>query len=140
MAPDYAVVHFNLGTAYSIKGMHSDALEYSKKAVELSGGSPFMKAGLAYAFALAGKKESAEAIRDEMIDLVNSGHMYQAALATVYVALKEKDKAIKCLEAVYENKEAMMFLFRTYYEDYLCSDLLSDDPWFNEIQQKIGLE
>jgi len=140
MAPDYAVVHFNLGTAYSIKGMHIEALENAEKAVKLSGGSPFMKAGLAYAFALAGKKESAEAIRDEMIDLVRSGHMYQAALATVYVALKEKDKAIKCLEAVYENKEAMMFLFRTYYEDYLCSDFLSDDPWFNEIQQKLGLE
>jgi serine/threonine-protein kinase len=140
MAPDYAVVHFNLGTAYSIKGMHKEALENAEKAVKLSGGSPFMKAGLAYAFALAGKKESVEAIRDEMIELVKSGQMYQAALATVYLALKEKDKAIKCLKAVYENKEAMMFLFRTYYEDYLCSDLLSNEPWFNELQVKIGLE
>jgi serine/threonine-protein kinase len=140
MAPDYAVVYFNLGTAYSIKGMQSEALKNAEKAVELSGGSPFMKAGLAYAYSLAGEIERAEAIRDEMIELVNSGHMYQGALATVYVGLKDREKAIECLESCYENKETMMYLFRAWYEDYLCSNLLSDEPWFNELQKKLGLE
>jgi serine/threonine-protein kinase len=140
MAPDYAVVHFNLGTALSLKGSHKEALEYGRKAVELSGGSPFTKAGLAYSYALAGEIEKAKEILDEMIELVNAGYMYQGALATVYVGLKEKDLAIKCLEAVYEQKEAMMYIIRSWYEDYLCTDMLSDDPRFNELQKKLGLE
>ena len=40
----------------------------------------------------------------------------------------------------YENKETIMFLLRPWYEDYLGSDLLSDDPWFIEMQKKMGLE
>ena len=140
MAPDYAVVYFNLGTALSLKGLHKEALENGRKAVELSGGSPFMKAGLAYSYALAGEIEKAKEVRDEMLELVKSGHMYQGALATVYVGLREKDLAIECLEAVYEQKEAMMYIIKAWYEDYLCSDLLSDDSRFIEMQKKIGLE
>ena len=124
MAPDYAVVYFNLGTALSLKGLHKEALYMGRKAVKLTGGSPFMKAGLAYSYALAGEIEKAKDIRDEMIDLVKYGQMYQGALATVYVALKEKDLAIKCLQAVYEQKEAMMYIIRAWYEDYLGTDLL----------------
>jgi hypothetical protein len=123
-----------------LKGLHKEALENGKKAVELSGGSPFMKAGLAFSHALAGEIEKAKEIRDEMIALVKSGQMYQGALATVYVGLKEKDLAMECLEAVYEQNEAMMYIIRAWYEDYLGTDLLSDDPRFNEMQKKIGLE
>jgi hypothetical protein len=99
-----------------------------------------MRAGLAYSYALAGEIEKSKEIRDEMIELVKEGHMYQGALATVYVGLKEKDLAMECLEAVYEQKEAMMYIIRAWYEDYLGTDLLSDDPRFNEIQKTIGLE
>jgi len=140
MAPDYAVVYFNLGTAYVIKGRFEEAIEFSKKAVSLSGDSPIWKAGLAYAYARAGKTEHALEIRDEMIKLVESGQLYHGPLATVYVGLNQRDEAIRCLEAVYQNSETSMYLFRTWYEDYLGSDLLSSDPRFIELQKKIGLE
>ncbi|MFC2124725.1 tetratricopeptide repeat protein [Bacteroidota bacterium] len=140
MAPDYAVVYFNLGNAYVFKGMYEEAIEMSEKAVKLSGGSPFMKAGLAYVYTRSGKTELAVEIRDELVKLAKSGYLFHGPLATVYVALNEKDKAIKWLKSVYQNKEASMYLFRAWYEDYLGSDLLSDDPWFNELQKKVGLE
>ena len=140
MAPDYAVVYFNLGIAYVNKKMKREAIEVAEKAVELSVGSPLMKAGLAYVYALSGDTESAIEIRDEIINLTKSGIALHGPLATVYVGLNEKEEAIKCLEIASQNWENMSFLVRAWYEDYLGSDLLSDDPRFNNLQKKIGLE
>ena len=140
MAPDYAVVYFNLGSAYVIKGMYEEAIEVSKKGVTLSGGSPFMKAGLAYAYARSGKTELAIEIRDDLIKLANSRYMLYGPLATVYVGLNEKDEALRCIEIAYENKENITFLARTFFENYLGSDLLSTDPRFIKLQKIIGLE
>jgi len=140
LAPDYAVVYFNLGIAYVIKNMSAEAIEAAEKAVELSGGSPFMKAGLAYVYALSGHTELAIEIRDEMIKLIKSGTPLHGPLVTVYVGLNEKEEAIKCLEIASQNKTNMSFLIRAWYEDYLGSNLLSDDPRFIDLQKKIGLE
>jgi serine/threonine-protein kinase len=140
MAPDYAVVYFNLGIAYSIKKMHEEAIEVSKKAVDLSGGSPFMKAGLAYVYALCGQTDLALEIRDEMHKQINSGMSLHGPLVTVYVGLNEKEEAIKCLKMASRNNTNLSFLARAWYEDYLNSRLLSDDPWFIGLQKEIGLE
>jgi tetratricopeptide (TPR) repeat protein len=139
MAPDYGLVYFNLGTAYVIKGKYEEAIEFAKKSVELSGGSPFMKAGLAFAYARSGKKEEALEIRDELIKLANSGYMLHGSLAIVYIALSDKDNAIKCIEKAFHNKEVISFA-RPLIENYLGSNLLSNDPRFIQIQKKIGLE
>jgi TolB-like protein/Tfp pilus assembly protein PilF len=140
MAPDFAVVFFNLGITYALKKKYQEAIDVSQNAVKLSGGSPFMKAGLAYVYALSGDIASAVEIRDEMIALVNSGQKLHGPLVTVHVGLNEKEEALKCLEMASQNRENMMYLIRNYYEDYLGTHLLSDDPRFNEIQRKIGLE
>ena len=99
-----------------------------------------MKAGLAYAYALSGDVASAEEIRDEMINQANSGQLTNGPLVTIYVGLKEKEEARKCLEIAYKNNETFIFLIRAWYEDYLGSRLLSNDPRFNQIQKEIGLE
>ena len=140
MDPSYAIVYFNLGTAYVLKGLYEEAIEMSKKAVELSGGSPFMKAGLAYAYAISGKTELAEEIRDELIQLADSGYMVFGSLAVVYAGLKEKERAIKSIEQSFNNMENFWLVSRHCYEDYLGTDLLSDDPRFIEIQNKLGWE
>lgn len=140
MSPDYAVVYFNLGIAYVLKEMNAEAIESAVKAVELSGGSPLMKAGLAYVYALSGRTESAIEIKEEMLKLIKSGTPLHGPLVTVHVGLNEKEEAIKCLEIASQNKTNMAFLVRTWYEDYLGSNLLSDDPIFIDLQKKIGLE
>ena len=140
MDKGYAIVYFNLGTAYVIKGRYKEAITMSKKAVELSGGSPLMKAGLAYAYARSGKSELAEEIRDELIKLKKSGYMAFGPLAFVYVGLNEKDEAISSIEKAFNNNESPFFCIRMVYENYLGSDLLSDDPRFIELQKKFGLE
>lgn len=140
MAPDFAVVYFNLGIAYALKKRYYEAIEVSENAVKLSGGSPFAKAGLAYVYAISGDISAAIEIRDEMIGHVNSGQLFHGPLVTVHVGLNEKEEALNCLEHASQNRENMMYLVRTYYEDYLGSDLLSDDPRFMEMQKKIGLE
>ena len=132
--------YFDMRMAEGITLSGQLSVMWAEKAVKLSGGSPFMKAGLAYVYSRAGKIESAKKIRDELLELANAGYLFHGPLATVYVALNEKDEAIRCLKLAYENKEVSMFLIRMWYEDYLGSDLLSDDPWFIELQKKMGLE
>ena len=99
-----------------------------------------MKAGLAYVYALSGNTASAIEISDEMINLTKSGALLHGPLVTVHVGLNEKEEAMKCLEIASQNRENMSFLVRNWYEDYLGSKLLSDDPRFSNLQKKIGLE
>jgi hypothetical protein len=58
----------------------------------------------------------------------------------IHVGLCEKDKAINCLESAFKRKENITFLARMFYENYLGSDLLSNDKRFIKLQKKIGLE
>jgi TolB-like protein/Tfp pilus assembly protein PilF len=140
MAPDFAVVHFNLGIAYSLLGKNEEAIKWAEQGVELSGGSPFTKAGLAFVCSRAGQMERTRRIRDELLELANAGYLFHGPLANVYVALNDKDEAIKCLKLAYKNREVSWNLARMWYEDYLGTDLLSEDPWFIEMQKKMGLE
>jgi serine/threonine-protein kinase len=140
MAPDYAVVYFNMGSAYVIKGYFDDAIEYAKKSVELSEGSPFMKAGLAYAYAKSGRKDLALEIRDELVKLADSGYMCFGALATIYVGLEEKDEALQCMEKGIQNKESLMAGGRMFFENYIGSYLVSNEPRFIALQKKLGFE
>lgn len=85
----------------SIHGMHDEAVAYGWKALELAPHTPVMHAPLAYALVSSGRNEEARSVLNaiEKFSLPRPS----AALASVYLALGERDKAIAMLQDASER-------------------------------------
>ncbi len=96
-----------LGWAYAQKGNLSAAIEQLKIA---RGGTkpdevrPPAAAMLAYTYALAGNKEEARRIIEELNSLSGERYIAPYYVATIYTALGEKDAAIKHLRQAKEDR------------------------------------
>ena len=95
----------------------------------------------AYAYARMGKPEDARRILNS-IEGPSAGDDYDNSygsrvyLAVAYAWLGDKDKAFHLLDEAYAERDARMICIRT--EPSL--DPLRDDPRFNDLLRRIGLE
>jgi serine/threonine protein kinase/tetratricopeptide (TPR) repeat protein len=121
-----------LGLAYAQKGMYKEAVAEYEKVVEASKGSPLMRAEYASVLALDGETEKARAELNNLLGMVERRERYVSAyhIATIYVALKERDDAIRWLrQALSEGADYVVFLdvdprFKRLHSDPEFTDLL----------------
>jgi len=108
----YADTQWSLGLAYEQKKMYPEAITAFQKAVELSKtagsseGKPEMLGALGHAYALAGQKNEAARILEQLNRISISqryGSPYSVAL--IYVALDEKDEAFAWLGKAYNERD-----------------------------------
>ncbi len=85
----------------SVNGLHEEAIAFGSKAMELAPHTPIMHAPLACALACAGRRDEAYSVLTAIED--SSLPQPTAALAPVYLALGERDKAIAMLQDAYER-------------------------------------
>jgi DNA-binding winged helix-turn-helix (wHTH) protein/Tfp pilus assembly protein PilF len=85
----------------SVNGRHDEAVAYGWRALELAPHTPLLHAPLAYALAAAARPEEARSV----LKAVEESALPQpsAALAPVYLALGERDKAIALLQDACER-------------------------------------
>ena len=134
MDPNFAEARFHLAMAYEGKRAYEDAVREFEKFVELSGEKP-MRAWIARVYAEWGKKTQAQRMLAEMTDMSKPGQPSPYAMAALYAALGEKDRAFEWLEKVYQQ--------RSYYVVFLNADPaldgLREDPRFTDLLRRIGL-
>jgi tetratricopeptide (TPR) repeat protein len=85
----------------SVNGLHDEAVVFGRKAVELAHHTPLMHAPLASALAFAGRHDEARGVLKGIED--STLPLPSAALAPVYLALGERDKAIALLHDASER-------------------------------------
>jgi TolB-like protein/DNA-binding winged helix-turn-helix (wHTH) protein/Tfp pilus assembly protein PilF len=132
MDPNFAVAHYELGQVFVQKHMYNEAIAELHKAIELSGGSTTCTSNLAFAYAVAGRRNEAVKI---MKDLTNrSNHVFSNApeIALIYVGLDEKDQAMTWLEKAYAEHFNPSVLLRPAF------DPLRSDPRFKDLVRRIG--
>src|SRR6266705_303045 len=108
----YADTQWSLGLVYEQKRMYPEAITAFQKAVELSKtagspeGKPEMLGALGHAYALAGQKNEAARILDQL-NRVSISQRYGSpySVALIYVALDEKDEAFAWLEKAYNERD-----------------------------------
>ena len=100
--PTFDLTHWFLGQAYEDKGQLAEAIAQYEKATQLNP-DPAVLASLARAYALAGRKEEARKILDNLT--TESGQRYIPAysLAVIHLSLGEKEEALRLLEKSYED-------------------------------------
>jgi DNA-binding winged helix-turn-helix (wHTH) protein/TolB-like protein/Tfp pilus assembly protein PilF len=134
MEPDYAVALNGLGWAYGNKGLYTEAFKHLEKAAELEErrGSNVL-AILGHFYALAGRRDDALKTLDGLKQLQEQGRGSWGALAVVYAALGEKDKAFACLDKALENSE----WWASSIKVNPVFDSLRSDPRFEVLLRKL---
>jgi TolB-like protein/DNA-binding winged helix-turn-helix (wHTH) protein/Flp pilus assembly protein TadD len=130
--PNFTLAHFDLALAYSALARHDKAIAEMQNA--RGRGSDYL-AGLAYVYAVAGRRAEALATLAELQRLAKQQYVPPYHLAWIYVGLGDKDKAIALLQQVYAEHTQHVVDFKTVP----MFDSLRSDKRFQELVQKVGL-
>ena len=133
--PNYPMTYWILGLIYRDTARYDLAISAGEKGVNLSGGSPLMRAALAQTFAAAGAPEKAIEIADELNELAKQRYVAPHFFAGIYVGLGEHDRAIEYLEkSCAEHCHWLIYL----HVDPSMDDL-RNDPRFQDLLRRVGL-
>jgi TolB-like protein len=133
--PELALGRFSFGRPLSQKGMHEEAIAEIKQSVQLSGGNPLMMAGLAHAYAAAGREREARRMLDQLRDISKKRYVSSYHIALIFCGLGELDNAFEWLEKTYKEHDAWLIWMRV--EPQL--DPLRSDPRFADLLLRMGL-
>jgi tetratricopeptide (TPR) repeat protein len=113
-----------------------EAIARFQKALTMSGGKSFVHAALGHAYAVAGERDLATEVLEELKD--QSLRQYAPAYdrAVIYAGLDDRDRAFEWLERAYDERSSWMSYLRV--EPRL--DVLRSDARFATLLRKVGLE
>lgn len=120
-AGDYNVTHGRAGKA----GETSPLPSSDPEGVALMG----------YAYALAGRRNEALKILDELGELIKRRYVQPHSLAFVYIGLGEKDKAFEWLERALRERSSMLTLIKVA----TVFNSVRSDPRYAGIVRRMGL-
>jgi predicted Zn-dependent protease len=122
-----------MGEVYTQKHMNNEAIAELQKAIELSPGSTACRANLAYAYAIAGMRDEAVQVLDDLKNRKQNGFSNAPEIALVYVGMNQKDQAMLWLERAYAERFSPWVLMRPAF------DPLLPDPRFRDLMRRLGL-
>jgi tetratricopeptide (TPR) repeat protein len=137
--PTFFYTHYNLGIALQLKGDLKGAIAEYEKAKQLSraGSMPadsFTIALLGAAKGLAGDKQAAEEALRELDQIKQSQEVDEYSRAIVYLGLKNKDEALRCLDRTFAAGDGSSL---TWIKVDPLLDPLHGDPRFEALVQKV---
>jgi len=133
--PNYPMTYWILGLLYRKTARHDLAISAGEKGVNLSGGSPLMRAALAQSYAEAGWPKDARPILDDLTKLAQHKYVAPHFFAGIHIGLQENDRAIEYLEKSYA--EHCHWLIYLHIDPSM--DSLRDNPRFQDLLRRVGL-
>jgi serine/threonine protein kinase/Flp pilus assembly protein TadD len=133
--PTFSWGHLWIGQAYLQKEMYKEAIDEINQAIRLSNGDTRAMATLAYAYAVAGRRDDAIKLLDELQQLARQRYVSPYFIALVYVGLREDDQAFAYLQKAYEERHPYLILMKVEP----VFDRLRPDPRFADLVRRVGL-
>jgi tetratricopeptide (TPR) repeat protein len=133
--PNYPVTYWILGLLYRKTGRYELAITAGEKGVNLSGGSPLMRAALAHTCGESGRAKEALQVLDDLIELAKHRYVAPHFLAGIHIGLGENARAIEYLEKSYEEHSHWLI----YLHLDPSMDALRSDPGFQGLLRRVGL-
>ena len=138
MDPNFANAHACLWCGYVNKKMYREAIVEIQKAIELSGGSVVWVAALGSSYALAGRRDEAMKILNELKARSKREFVSPALFVFIYGLLGDKDQAFAWLERAYEERSVVIFGLLKLYPVPVVEPLRSD-PRVQQLLRRVGL-
>jgi TolB-like protein/Tfp pilus assembly protein PilF len=129
-----AQAHCVLGLTYAYKGMHDAAIEAVRKAVELSHGATLFVGAFAEILAVAGYRDKAEKILEQLNALPKQRYVSSYDVARIHAALGRKDEALRFLESAYQERATFMIWLKTDAR----FDEFRSDPCFQDLLRRMN--
>lgn len=126
-------IHWMLGQIYRQKGLHEKAIAEFQKTVQLANGDPVQLAILAHAYAVAGKREEAQKIINELNEISQRRYVPAYLIALIYVGLDDKDQAFAWLEKAFAERSAGMVFIKVEP----MFDPVRSDPRFQDLLRRV---
>ena len=123
-----------LAQTYGLSGRIAEAIAASEKAAAISR-APGALGFLGKHYALAGRKEEANKILNELRELNKRRYVSPPAFANVYIGLGDKDQAFYWLEKAFQERSNFMAFLKVFPG----GDSLRDDPRFDDLLRRMGL-
>ena len=103
MDPTFDLAPGFSGRPTRTKAELAEAIAEYEKAMQLSP-DPAVQASLARAYVLAGRKEEARKILDDLTTVSQQRYIPAYSLAVIHLSLGDKDEALRLLEKSYEDR------------------------------------
>jgi len=126
--------HLYMGWAYEQKKLYDEAISEYQKAMALEQGSPRLAAGLAGAYAAAGKRTEALKIISNLSELSKRRYVPPYDVAQIYTALRDFDQASAWLEKAYEERTYILIMLKVDPRN----DPLRSDPRFQNLLRRMN--
>jgi serine/threonine-protein kinase len=133
--PKFATAHRILGWACEETGRHDEAVAAHERASELTGRQPNFAGQLGRAYALAGRRDDARRVLQELIEASKTTYVSSLDIAIVYTALGERTEALDWLERAHDEHADHL----PYLGVNPRLDALRDEPRFVRLLEQMGL-
>ena len=133
--PSSALAHLVLGTCYAQKGDSARALTHCEKARKIGSGQILPAATLCSVYAMAGQRDSAERLLDELVAAEKQQYVRYMFLAQASVSLRKNKETLEWLKKAYEQRDPFLLFLK-------CDprfELLSRSARFRDLLGRIGL-
>jgi tetratricopeptide (TPR) repeat protein len=134
--PGFFVARRYMGLAYAQKEMYRESLAEYDKALELSKNSPLMRIERASVLALSGDVDGAQSELKELQEIASKRYISAYHMATIYVALKDRERAFEWLERAFKERADWMVFLKV---DPRFKSLRSD-PNFKDLLRRMNLD
>src|SRR6266567_4196703 len=131
--PNYVYFDSALADAYREKGDFREAVALYEKA---QAATHFPSAGLAITYARMGRQPEAQRILNELVEKTRTQYVAAERIASVYVALGQKDEAFRWLERAFNEHSANLYTF-AFHPEFRA---LRSDSRFPGLLRRIGID
>jgi serine/threonine-protein kinase len=135
MDPHFAFAHYGLGDVLAQQGRHGEAISSIEESVRLGGSSVNHMAILAYVHGLAGRKDEAQKLLQEIRSRGGRGYASPIWSALAHIGLGEIDAAFEWLDRAYAERDGSLILVTASPE----FDPLRKDFRFRALLERMGL-
>jgi len=135
MDPNFAPAHARLALVYLTTGMYTKAIDEQKKAIALDDTSRRV-AWLGYAYAMAGQRNEAKRILDDLKDEQSRGrYVSPFNFALMYMGFGDKDQTFIWLKKTFEARSDILWDVKVNPQ----YDNLRSDPRFTDLLRSMKL-
>lgn len=133
---NFSGAHAGLALVYQEEGRFQEALAECRTVRALAGNSPVRLEYLGFINAMAGRKEEAKQVLDELLAFSRQGYSLSVQIAAVYSSLNERDSAFQWLGHAYNEHNELLRTLKVAR----VWDNLRPDPRFGVFVKRVGLD
>jgi TolB-like protein/Flp pilus assembly protein TadD len=132
--PEFSPAYHDLGRGYELMGDFDAAIEAFRKGLAIEDDQT-ARASLAYALAVAGRRDEALEILRQLQDEARTTFISAYNFAVLYVGLGDKNEAFAWLDKACEERASLLPCLKVNPR----LDSISADPRFEKVAQRVGL-